>query len=409
MNEFEKTWAVNWQDGMLISEKHLNEAQRYTDDLTRRAVASVTQEYGLVPDDRLNPSPEIILDWQAEMVGSNAVQVQVMSCRALAPDGSLIAVFRQAYDYGMKYVDVKEITDPSKHRYSIFISAKENRFMAIGGNEDEAGRLAYKIPDYAVTISGADSSKQNALKIGQIIVANGEVSVDDRYIPPCTSMSCHKRLTEFAKEFHTALRDLLSLSAECFRRLSNKMAPQGIFSLTDPEAAILLIFSRHMAQRISDTFDDFRDEVSRSSPRRVVIFFKSLFRNVTLSLQLAADNAQQTLFSLWMHHIDSTFVPADFERAMDRLHKMPYSHEHIAPFMGYVFYLLNQFIRFFRILLSKVWSAQVTEPKPEPPRPQPAPPPEPPKPKPKPKPKPQPIDDFRLLDVEKDDSEPDWI
>lgn len=406
MKEFQRTWAVNWQDGMLLTNQHFNDTQRYLDDTVRRALGGVAVEYGLIPDDRLNPSYEVILDWTPEMVKSNAVQVRVMSCRGMAPDGSLIFIYRKAYDLNIKYVGLKEIIDSGRHKYSVFVTAKEDGFIEVGSENDESGGwFKYRIPDYEVTIAGTETSKQNALKIGQIIVNNNEVAIDDRYIPPCVSMSCHRRLMEYAKEFHTGLRDLLPFSAECYRRLQNRQTPQGVFTMKDPEAAILLVFSRHMAQRIADTFDDFRDEVSRSSPRKVVIFFKSLFRNVDLALKLAGENAKQLLASLWSRHLDSQFLPAEFDQAMDHLHKTAYYHEHIGSSMSYISYLLNQYVIFFRILLSKVWSDQPIESVKPPPLP---PPPEPPKPQPKPKAKPKPVDDFLLLDVEKDESGAEW-
>jgi len=389
----------------LITEKHFNDTQRYMDDMVRRALGGLTLEYGLIPDDRLAPSYEAILEWTPEMVGSN-VQARVLSCRAIAPDGSLIFIYRDAADHNINYMDIKELADAGKHRYSVFVTVREEGFIEVGNVDDSSGsRLSYRIPDYKVSIVGAETSRGNALKIGQLIVSNGQAIIDDRYIPPCVSMSCHKRLMEYSKEFHAGLRDLLPFCAECYRRLQNRQTPQGIFTLKDPEASILLVFSRHMAQRISDTFDDFRDEVSRSSPRRVVIFFKSLFRNVELALNLAGDNAKQILSSLWSHHIDNAFVPAEFDQAMDRLARSPYSPEQIGQFMGYIAYLLNHYVRFYRILLSKVWNEQPVEPV----KPQPLPPPEPPKPVPKPKAKPKAaVDDFLLLDVEKDDSEPEW-
>lgn len=411
--EFQRTWAINWQDGMLVTENHLNGVQDYIDELSRRISSSIGGDYGLVPDDRVEPNHEAILNWRVELVANTLLQVHILSCKAVAPDGSPIFIYPESPNYGVRFSGSKEVPESGKQKYSVLITPKEGKYKEIADptHEEESGVPLYRIPDYSITIAGsvADQSKRNTLKIGQIIVDNGNASIDERYIPPCTALLCHKRLLDFAKTFTFYLDELEHLSAETTKRLMAKRVPQGIFTLNDPISRVLLLFSRRLAEHITDTIDEFKEHVSLSTPRAMVIFFKSFIRNLVQSLTFASENAQQQLFELWMKYLDSRFIPNDLEKSQDVLLGNPYNHERISLFLEYTNFALSSYINFYRALLGKFWiddvKAPVAQPKPEPlPQPKPTPPPPQPKPvAPPPKVKKQKTDepDFLLVDIQK--------
>jgi hypothetical protein len=370
MSEFKDTWAVNWQDGMLVSAKHFVDQQRYTDNLAKRLLGAISLDYGLVLDP-LDPTPETSLSWRVEQPSERRLEVYLTSCRAIAPDGRLIAIYEEAESYNIAYFAAREIAANQPEKYSVYIEPT-GKFVPLGieeGGEDPP-RLLYRIPEYKVRIVATTLEPVQALRVGRIVVADGEAQPDPRYIPPCTSMLVHPRLIEYRKQFYQYLKNLELRSAQCFTHLVNQRVPLGVFNGSDPEARVLSIFSRHFANKIAETIDSFRDDVSQSSPRQVVIYFKSLFRAFNFYLTIAGEHARQRLYELWVKHCDANFKPAEFDETMERFLQRRFSQENIAYFVDRISWLLIHLDNFFRLLLAKSWGADAPRPRARTPQPE---------------------------------------
>jgi len=92
MTRFQDFWAVNWQDGMLVSSEHMTRDQSYFENIAKRTLRTLMIDYGLAWDPA-EPTPETSLTWAARMVDTHIVEVEVTSCRAVTQDGSYIGIY----------------------------------------------------------------------------------------------------------------------------------------------------------------------------------------------------------------------------------------------------------------------------------------------------------------------------
>ena len=81
-------YSVNWQDGMLITQQHLKDQEKYFEELARWYALDVGDHYGLI---RKSFSGQPALSLNLSLSG-NRLQVEVVRCQALTPDGNVIEI-----------------------------------------------------------------------------------------------------------------------------------------------------------------------------------------------------------------------------------------------------------------------------------------------------------------------------
>ncbi|MEW5992961.1 MAG: hypothetical protein AB1744_01010, partial [Candidatus Zixiibacteriota bacterium] len=81
-------YSVNWQDGMLLTQQHLKDQEKYFEELTRWYAIDVGDQYGLVRKN-FSGKPALMLNLS---LSGNRVSVEVVRCQAVTADGGVIEI-----------------------------------------------------------------------------------------------------------------------------------------------------------------------------------------------------------------------------------------------------------------------------------------------------------------------------
>lgn len=198
---------INWIDGMKINKTHFRDMQGFISESTRDAIGIYTSiiNYGLLPaQDPVKFS--FIID------NHKLLRIKAEECHAITPNGSRIEINNQILeDLSLTISSSEEIEGLQESKnVALFVCISVNPFKRIPCGEidfeENPPRHPYTHPQYSLSIVPESRLKEkvnlgaNYITIGRIFVNSGEFKIDENYIPPCVSVSSHKKLQEFHAE-----------------------------------------------------------------------------------------------------------------------------------------------------------------------------------------------------------------
>jgi len=273
MSDF-NLYSVNWQDGMLISQKHLAEQERYFENVARWYAAGASDNYGLI---RKSPSGKPALSLNLSLNGDR-VGVEVTRCQAFTPDGT--------------YIEINESTVPvvraelraGSPTVGVYIAATDKVQTGDPDPAESVPRLPYLAAGFTLYLGEKPNLPDGAcLQIAELTVNPGEVSLTEGYYPACVNVYAEDRLASKAADFRNELETLLALASRAHLAVSSEGALQG------ESTGLQVAFKETLHQLIyhlASTLDTFVIGRNAGHPSQMVILFKSLFRVLTTSLNL---------------------------------------------------------------------------------------------------------------------------
>jgi hypothetical protein len=269
-------YSVNWQDGMLITQQHLKDQEKYFEDLARWYALDVSDRFGLVRKD-FSGKPALSLNLSRS---GNRLSVEVVRCQAITPDGSIIEINESnsspvRADTGIEtpVVPVYVGIDP----------AVKNQVGQPDPQED-LPRVPYLMSNYHLTLGQHPNLPEGRyLQVAELNIDGNEVTPSDSYYPPCLSLNADERLTQKATDFRNRLENLLSLSSRAYAAVTSGGALAG------EQTTLQTAFQEtiyQFANHLSSSLDDFVIGRNACHPIRLVLLFKKLFRVFTTLLNL---------------------------------------------------------------------------------------------------------------------------
>lgn len=261
-------YSVNWQDGMLITERHLKEQEKYFEELTRWHSLHIGDRYGLV---RKSFDGKPAIGFRA-VISGNRLKLEITRCQALTPDGNYIEISETLRNPIGAEVNVTEPVIP----VYISVDAVSKRQVGDPDPEEDLPRIPYRVNNYTAHLQKPSGLPESSyLKVAELVVSGSDVRNSDTYFPPSLSLNADERLSQKAVDYRNRLENLLSLASRAHLAVSVSGAMAGEstqLQLAFRETVYLLVY--HLAASI----DDFVIGRNAYHPLRLVIFFKKLFR-----------------------------------------------------------------------------------------------------------------------------------
>jgi hypothetical protein len=271
-----RLYSVNWQDGMLITQKHLQDQARYFEELAQWYNLDVGDRYGLV---RKSLSGKEALDLNSR-VGSGKLTVSVVRCQAVTPDGSFIDI-AETSDYTVRAeIDLEDGPVP------VFLSAGRESKHEVGEPDpsEDVPRIPYQIPGYRLHLGQPPNLPEGSyLQVAELTVVGDEVEHTDSYYPPCLSLKSDSRLAKTAADFRNRLENLLSLSSRAYLAIESK----GTLAAEKTELQVAFKDTVYkIAYHLAATLDELILGRNAVHPCIMVVQFKRLFRVISTMLNL---------------------------------------------------------------------------------------------------------------------------
>ncbi|MCP4570186.1 MAG: type VI secretion system baseplate subunit TssK [FCB group bacterium] len=266
-----RLYSVNWQDGMLINKEHLADQEKYFEDMARWYAAGIGDGYGLI---RKSSTGKPALSLNLSVSGSR-LQVEVVRCQGITPDGSYI-------DIGGPYQEmVRGEVEIGQSAVPVYIGVDTEAKQRIGEPDpaEDVPRLPYLVNNYSVYLGEKPNiSEGRCLQVAELVINGGEVAYAPDYFPPSLSVFADERLTEKAADYRNRLENLLALATRAFRAtaVSASLAKES----SDLQVAFRETINRFV-YHLAATLDDFVIGPNAGHPILLVNHFKKLFRVFT--------------------------------------------------------------------------------------------------------------------------------
>ncbi|MBD3258804.1 hypothetical protein GF377_10250 [candidate division GN15 bacterium] len=258
-----KLYSVNWQDGMLLNERHLLEQERYLEEVARWHGSPSGDGFGLV---RRGFEAQPGLELKTAMAGGQA-RVDVVRCQALTSDGYIISIDADSGEV------VQASSEAASDNLPVYISVQPAERLATGAPDpsEEVPRMPYRSGNYTLHLGERPSAPEGqVLQVARLRARDGQLVADETYFPPCVSTYADHRLDQKTADLRNRLESLLSIGNRAHQTISAG-------DKTDLQRD-LLSFVAHFVMHLSSTLDTFQTGKHGRSPLTMVIFFKRLFR-----------------------------------------------------------------------------------------------------------------------------------
>jgi len=260
--------SVNWQDGMLISQTHLKDQEKYFENLARWYSLRYGDYYGLI---RKSASGKPALSMNAT-VGGNRLRIEVIRCQAITPGGFYIDINESS---GMTYKAEAEITET---QVPVFIGVEKGSKKQTGNpdSSEDVPRLPYLLANYQISIGDVPNlPEEQYVQVAELAINGSEVSPSLKYYPPCVTLNADGNLNQKSIDFRNRLENLLMLSSRAYKAVATSGALAG--SSTALQVAFKDTVS-FFVKNLASTLDDFVVGRNAPHPMHLIIQFKKLFR-----------------------------------------------------------------------------------------------------------------------------------
>lgn len=260
--------SVNWQDGMLITQQHLRDQEKYFEELARWYSVPIGDRYGLV---RKAADGREALSLNLAVSGDH-LQVDVNRCQAITPDGSVI----QIDDSNQNQVQGQTNLTGSSVGVYLGIDPVAKKQVGDPDPNEEIPRVPFLANSYTLHLGAAPNLPVGSfVQVADLTVNGNDVTHTSNYYPACVTLYSHDALNSRAGDYFNRLENLLSLCSRAY------MAVVAGGLLAGERSELKAAFKDTVFQfgyHLSASLDDFITGPNSGHPILLINFFKKLFR-----------------------------------------------------------------------------------------------------------------------------------
>lgn len=340
--------AVNWTDGMKISEKHLIAHDDFLLDAIRdtNSLRCNNFNYGLLPVPMAKGAEATI--FEVLNTATNDVQVVIKHCSALTAAGYRIDLsdYRTNVKSLMQAVDdKKETTDEA---YYILISSSPFSRIPFGDidPEETPPRHPYTQPKYTIELLAESflangSTSGNYLIIGKVNMKGNIASADQHFIPPCTSVHSHPALLAYYGAFARSMGNLQQHALSIIKKTAKANQSSTLASNVKTLCASLI-------NHFSTIYFNYRNRVPQQAP----IYMVEVFSSMALHLHYFTHSLESGELEEMLNYTFewSEIAPHTLLNQLSAVAEMNYDHNNCGQHMLSIHQLLDS----LEIILAKL-------------------------------------------------------
>lgn len=340
---------VNWVDGMKLSSAHFVDTDQHVQDLVRdaRSLSIAHYNYGLLPP---FPGQRSGYDIEITEKATNHVEIRVRACNAITAEGNRIDIDATG-DFGAQLTYNHYFTENSEGRtiyYNIFLSVNPFERVASGipDPEDNPPRhpdvsKGYRISLLPVADLAAGTADSYGLTIGQLMLSNGKIAVNNNYIPPSAAIISHPALTHYYEQFSILINEL-QLSS--FTIIDKTMGKESITVL----GKNIRLISEKMLDYLARLFFSYRNFGYQRSPVYLAQCFSELAHVFFTGIRHIEAKEREEMLKYFYEWRDVT--PGNFEELLGRTIELIYDHQNIYASIS----LVEEFLKVITALWKKL-------------------------------------------------------
>ena len=302
MNRVQEYKPVNWVNGMKINKNHFiaqHNAALYQQALSNTVFLN-DHNYGLLPVSTAVEPPKI---W-VNVDNMQHVNVRIMSCTAITRGGYVIQFHSDSSDNvnqlsakipGLS-VPFKELQGRAEAYYVIISVDPYNSVPAgVANPEEQPIRLPFTEPAYSVSLLPVAETSLNALggfqlPVGKVLIRDQSVSLEEEYIPPCTSVNSHESLVQHHAETEQFFGRMELNALQILQKILQKNQQND---LIDPVRQL----SEQVLFYISREYGNYRHSIMFGTPVHLMTAVSGLARVIKNAIDIYVGSAKEEMIN----------------------------------------------------------------------------------------------------------------
>lgn len=341
-----KNILVNWVDGMKISKEHLVQLENYFIDAIRdmKSANLTNYNYGILPPYKKEKQSS---DFEIMEHVTDHIEVELRCCNAITAGGCRININAEdPSDYlRLEYPinnELENSLDKTKDlRWNIILVVCPFERIPTGAPDPEEtpprhpnARESYTLSIKPVGQINVSELGMHHLIIGQIVKQGDRYEVDQKYIPPCTSMLSHPELKRHYESFGKYLNDIEIASRRIIQKIQDKEKKIDVAQNTD-------MLCKHLMNYIASIYFKYKNTGQFYTPLEITDIFSSFAHTCYICLHYISKKKREEMLQYFYEWSDMS--PGNFTEMLSNMIEISYDHHNIRMVMEQIELFLSEF------------------------------------------------------------------
>lgn len=274
-----KHFAINWVDGMKVSQRHLNDQDNFLIDTIRdgNSLGITNYNYGLLPLSNEFTDKTI---FDVHNTATNDVQLFIKNCSAVTLAGYRLELKDRRVSVKSLAKSLNLDENQMDGEYYILISVNPFDKVPFGDIDPEEipprhpnAHANYHIELLPVSSLNSNHSGGNYLVVGKVDFKGNIAQVNTNFIPPCTSIQSHPVLIDYYNGYAKSIGNLQQYAFKIIQKASHKN-----------QNTSLALNVKALCTVLVDTFGDMYFQFRNIIPYQAPVFLIETFAKLALRM-----------------------------------------------------------------------------------------------------------------------------
>mgnify|MGYP006232204391 CR=1 FL=1 len=337
--EKNKNYAVNWTDGVKITQEHFLESHYNLVHTIQDSAATGLNSfnYGIIGSSNGNLNS---LEIETYIHTNERLVLRLQACNAVTASGARIVFLPDMYggELPTATIDSSNIDTNSTLDFVVVVTVNPFDLVPVGEPDPEVIPLhhPYALPKISLSIVPRDQINDNFLNsyfliVGHVQWKNGVFNVDEKYIPPVTKIMYNNELQAFYNSIGQVMTELkansILINSKNRSKYQNNKLASNTFAL---------------CSKVLDFIGQHQFELNQTGIEQPPVFMISkisiLANYLSNELSLMDKPEKEGLLQYYYEWID--IKPSMFESAMGEVMQLEYNHLDINEMVSKIDYFI---------------------------------------------------------------------
>jgi len=342
-----KHFAINWVDGMKVSQRHLNDQDNFLIDTIRdgNSLGITNYNYGLLPLSNEFTDKTI---FDVHNTATNDVQLFIKNCSAVTLAGYRLELKDRRVSVKSLAKSLNLDENQMDGEYYILISVNPFDKVPFGDIDPEEipprhpnSHANYHIELLPVSSLNSNHSGGNYLVVGKVDFKGNIAQVNTNFIPPCTSIQSHPVLIDYYNGFAKSIGNLQQYAFKIIQKASHKNQNTAL-------ALNVKALCNVLVNTFGDMYFQFRNIIPYQPPVFLIETFATLALRMYNSTQVLVPGELEEMLNYSLEW--SEIAPHTLLNQLSTVAEINYDHHNSGEPLLYI----SQMLRSLETIFSKL-------------------------------------------------------
>jgi len=342
-----KHFAINWVDGMKVSQRHLNDQDNFLIDTIRdgNSLGITNYNYGLLPLSNEFTDKTI---FDVHNTATNDVQLFIKNCSAVTLAGYRLELKDRRVSVKSLAKSLNLDENQMDGEYYILVSVNPFDKVPFGDIDPEEipprhpnSHANYHIELLPVSSLNSNHSGGNYLVVGKVDFKGNIAQVNTNFIPPCTSIQSHPVLIDYYNGYAKSIGNLQQYAFKIIQKASHKNQNTAL-------ALNVKALCNVLVNTFGDMYFQFRNIIPYQPPVFLIETFATLALRMYNSTQVLVPGELEEMLNYSLEW--SEIAPHTLLNQLSTVAETNYDHHNSGEPLLYI----SQMLRSLETIFSKL-------------------------------------------------------